>query len=45
MSYNPYLVACEYHGHRIVLFHDGRMLVHGTKSITTAKKIASELVG
>lgn len=45
LVHNPYLVACEYHGHRVVLFRDGRMLVHGTKSIPTAKKIASELIG
>lgn len=45
LIHNPYLVACEYEGHRIVLFRDGRMLVHGTKSIATAKKIAMELVG
>ncbi|WP_252502124.1 ThiF family adenylyltransferase [Sporosarcina sp. Marseille-Q4943] len=45
LNHNPYLVACEYNGHRIVLFRDGRMLIHGTKNIVTAKKIAAELLG
>ena len=45
LIHNPHLVACEYNGHRIVLFRDGRMLVHGTKDIVTAKKIAAGLLG
>lgn len=42
---NHFLVACEYEGHRIVLFQDGRMLIHGTKNTTQAKKIATKLLG
>ncbi len=45
MVYNPHLLACEYGNHRLVLFRDGRMLVHGTKDIVVAKKIAAELLG
>ena len=45
LIHNPHLVACEYSGHRIVLFRDGRMLVHGTKDVVTAKKIAAGLLG
>lgn len=45
LIHNPHLVACEYNGHRIVLFRDGRMLVHGTKDVVAAKKIAAGLLG
>ncbi len=42
---NIHLIACEYEGHRIVLFRDGRMLVHGTKNVDQAKNIAAQLLG
>lgn len=45
LIHNSHLLACEYNGHRLVLFRDGRMLVHGTKDVVTAKKIAAELLG
>ncbi|MBE1553018.1 ThiF family adenylyltransferase [Sporosarcina limicola] len=45
LIHNPHLVACEYAGHRIVLFRDGRMLIHGTKDIMAAKRIAAGLLG
>lgn len=45
MIHNQHLVACEYNGKRVVLFRDGRMLIHGTKDIITAKKVAAELFG
>lgn len=45
LMYNPHLAACEYDNHRIVLFRDGRMLIHGTKDITSARKIAAKLLG
>ena len=45
LVHNPHLLACEYDGYRLVLFRDGRMLVHGTKDIVTAKKIAAGLLG
>lgn len=42
---NPHLAACEFENHRIVLFRDGRMLIHGTKDITKARKLAAKLLG
>ncbi|MBS4192312.1 ThiF family adenylyltransferase [Bacillus sp. FJAT-49705] len=42
---NMHLVACNFNGHRIVLFRDGRMLIHGTKDVVKAKMIASKLMG
>lgn len=42
---NPHLVACQFDGHRIVLFRDGRLLVHGTKDTVKAKSIAAKLLG
>lgn len=45
LIHNPYLVACEYNGHRLVLFRDGRMLVHGTKDVVAARKLAAGLLG
>ncbi|WP_301107518.1 ThiF family adenylyltransferase [Sporosarcina sp.] len=45
LVHNPFLVSCEYHNHRLVLFCDGRMLVHGTKDVTEARKIAAGLLG
>lgn len=45
MIHNPHLVACEFDGHRIVLFRDGRMLIHGTKDVTEARKLAAKLLG
>jgi len=45
LIHNPHLAAFEFEGHRIVLFRDGRMLVHGTKNIVQAKNIAAKLFG
>lgn len=45
LIHNPHLVACEFDNHRIVLFRDGRMLIHGTKDVTQARKIAAKLLG
>ncbi|MFS0645482.1 ThiF family adenylyltransferase [Siminovitchia sp. 179-K 8D1 HS] len=42
---NPHLVACQFDGHRIVLFRDGRLLVHGTKDTAKAKSLAAKLLG
>lgn len=42
---NEHLVACQYDGHRMVLFRDGRLLVHGTKDIIKAKSVAAKLLG
>lgn len=45
MIVNPYLLACEYEEHRIVLFKDGRAIIHGTSERTRARAIYSRLVG
>lgn len=45
LTHNPHLVACEFEHHRIVLFRDGRMLIHGTKDVTQARKLAAKLLG
>lgn len=43
---NPYLVSIEVNDmQRVVLFGDGRMLVHGTKDLVEAKIIADRLFG
>lgn len=45
LMHNQHLAACEFDNYRIVLFRDGRMLVHGTKDIGQARKIAAKLLG
>lgn len=45
MISNPHLIACQFDGHRVVLFHDGRMLIHGTKDVMRAKAVAAKLLG
>ncbi|WP_058309251.1 MoeB/ThiF family adenylyltransferase [Gracilibacillus massiliensis] len=42
---NPYLVSFEINEYRVVVFHDGRTLIHGTKNIQEAKKIYYHFVG
>ncbi|WP_100333929.1 thiazole biosynthesis adenylyltransferase ThiF [Bacillus alkalisoli] len=42
---NPFLLSCELEGHRIVLFQDGRALVHGTKEIAKAKTLYHRYFG
>ncbi|WP_088042194.1 ThiF family adenylyltransferase [Bacillus sp. EAC] len=42
---NPYLLSCTYESHRVVLFKDGRAIVHGTKEPTIAKDIYNKIFG
>ena len=42
---NPFLLSCELEGHRIVLFQDGRALIHGTKEIAKAKTLYHRYFG
>ncbi|WP_041086070.1 MoeB/ThiF family adenylyltransferase [Jeotgalibacillus soli] len=35
---NPYLLSVTFAPHRVVVFYDGRVLVHGTNNVTEAKK-------
>lgn len=42
---NPYLISIEMGEQRLVVFHDGRALIHGTKDLTQAKAIYQRLLG
>jgi sulfur carrier protein ThiS adenylyltransferase len=42
---NPYLLSYTVHPHRLVLFKDGRVLVHGTKDISEAKALYHRYLG
>ncbi|GGH77763.1 molybdopterin/thiamine biosynthesis adenylyltransferase [Pullulanibacillus pueri] len=42
---NPYLINFEIDGYRLVIFQDGRTLVHGTKDIALSKTLYNRYVG
>ena len=42
---NPYLLSCQLDEYRIVIFRDGRVFVHGTSEIQTAKNLYYSLLG
>ena len=42
---NPYLLSYEEDSYRLVFFKDGRVFVHGTSDILTAKKLYYRLIG
>jgi sulfur carrier protein ThiS adenylyltransferase len=42
---NPYLVSVEWGENRLVIFNDGRALIHGTKDLTQAKAIYQRILG
>ncbi|MFC0214546.1 thiazole biosynthesis adenylyltransferase ThiF [Paenibacillus chartarius] len=42
---NPYLVSLTIDGHRLVLFADGRVLVHGTKDVVEARSLYHRYLG
>ncbi|MFP7296968.1 thiazole biosynthesis adenylyltransferase ThiF [Neobacillus niacini] len=42
---NPYLLSYTMDTHRLVIFNDGRVLVHGTKDITEAKSLYHKYLG
>ncbi|MCY8271161.1 MoeB/ThiF family adenylyltransferase [Bacillus sonorensis] len=42
---NDYLLHVSYEAFRIVIFHDGRALVHGTNDIKEANSILARLIG
>jgi sulfur carrier protein ThiS adenylyltransferase len=42
---NPFLLSCEISGNRLVLFQDGRVLIHGISDISEAKKIYHRYLG
>ncbi|UII55805.1 thiazole biosynthesis adenylyltransferase ThiF [Cytobacillus spongiae] len=42
---NPHLLSVEIEGQRMVIFKDGRALIHGTKDLTQAKSMYQRLLG
>lgn len=42
---NPFLIAFKVEGHRVVLFKDGRALIHDTKDIKMARTIYHRYIG
>ncbi|MEK5268502.1 MULTISPECIES: thiazole biosynthesis adenylyltransferase ThiF [Heyndrickxia] len=42
---NPYLLSYRTGPHRIIIFKDGRVLIHGAKDISEAKSIYHKLLG
>ncbi|MCL1950828.1 MAG: thiazole biosynthesis adenylyltransferase ThiF [Turicibacter sp.] len=42
---NPYLMSFEAESHRLVVFNDGRALVHGTKDEIVAKSLYQKYLG
>ncbi|MHC0036578.1 thiazole biosynthesis adenylyltransferase ThiF [Pseudoneobacillus sp. C159] len=42
---NPYLLSVEWDEQRLVVFKDGRALIHGTKDMTQAKTIYQRILG
>jgi sulfur carrier protein ThiS adenylyltransferase len=42
---NPYLIAVEMGKERMVIFKDGRALIHGTKDLTHAKSLYQRILG
>ncbi|WP_404406371.1 thiazole biosynthesis adenylyltransferase ThiF [Jeotgalibacillus malaysiensis] len=45
VSRNPYLLSFSTTEHRLVIFKDGRVLIHGTKSIPEAKSLYHRYLG
>ncbi|MDQ0271800.1 thiazole biosynthesis adenylyltransferase ThiF [Cytobacillus purgationiresistens] len=45
MKGNPYLLSVDMESQRIVIFNDGRALIHGTKDLAQAKAIYNRLLG
>ncbi|MUK87529.1 thiamine biosynthesis protein MoeB [Ornithinibacillus sp. L9] len=45
VSLNPYLLSFQIEKHRLVLFKDGRVLIHGTKDIAKAKTLYHRYLG
>ena len=42
---NPYLLSVEIGDERMVIFQDGRALIHGTKDLTHAKSLYQRILG
>jgi len=42
---NPYLLSFHYGDYRVILFKDGRAIIHGTSEVSVAKSIYTKLIG
>lgn len=42
---NPFLLSCQLEHYRVVLFQDGRVFVHGTSDLQTAKNVYYKMLG
>lgn len=42
---NPYLLSVEMGGQRMVIFNDGRALIHGTKDLAQARSMYQRILG
>ena len=45
VEHNPYLVSLYIGNHRLAIFQDGRVLVHGTNDIAEAKSLYHRYLG
>lgn len=45
VKFNPFLLSCEKDGVRMVIFEDGRALIHGTKDMIQAKAAYQSILG
>ncbi|MEN2767397.1 MoeB/ThiF family adenylyltransferase [Ornithinibacillus xuwenensis] len=45
LKQNEFLLSLEYQSYRVVIFRDGRVLIHGTDSIETARNLYYQLIG
>lgn len=45
VSGNPFLISIEMEDNRVVIFSDGRALIHGTKDLAKARSIYQRLLG
>ncbi|MEG0261374.1 MAG: ThiF family adenylyltransferase [Lysinibacillus sp.] len=41
---NPYLLACTFEEHRVVLFKDGRAIIHGTNDASRARVVYNRII-
>ncbi|GLC87015.1 MoeB/ThiF family adenylyltransferase [Lysinibacillus piscis] len=45
IQHNPYLLSCQAMDYRIVIFRDGRVVIHGVQDVQQAKTIYYRLLG
>ncbi|UOQ95698.1 MoeB/ThiF family adenylyltransferase [Halobacillus shinanisalinarum] len=42
---NPFLLSYQTDEHRMIFFQDGRVLIHGTKNVTEARRLYHKILG